>query len=133
MESHFVTTHVNTDSFYHPPRQNTSLLCVRRLLLLHSRFGGRSQECLGHHGRMVVRYLPLPILPNIHEGVPSLYFIASGSHSELVNSCILAPIVADSDVRPVKRSLKKQKMRQYHINKYNMNAFQSITYSKISP
>ena len=105
MGSHFFgTTDANTASFHQPPRKNNLLLCVRRLLLLHSRFGGRSQERLGHHGRMVVRNLPLSILPDIHEGVPSLYFIAGGSHGELINSCILAPIVADSDVRPVKRS-----------------------------
>jgi len=28
----------------------------------------------------------------------------SGSHGELINSCILAPILADSDIRPMKRS-----------------------------
>ena len=53
---------------------------------------------------MVVRDLPLSIFPDINEGVPALDLIASGSHCELINSCVLAPIVADSYVRPVVKS-----------------------------
>mmetsp|Transcript_16065 Transcript_16065/g.26155 ORF Transcript_16065/g.26155 Transcript_16065/m.26155 type:complete len:471 (+) Transcript_16065:329-1741(+) len=47
---------------------------------------------------MVVRYLPLAILPYINKGISARDLITRGSHGELINPCVLAPIVADGDV-----------------------------------
>mmetsp|Transcript_7369 Transcript_7369/g.13420 ORF Transcript_7369/g.13420 Transcript_7369/m.13420 type:complete len:317 (+) Transcript_7369:327-1277(+) len=47
---------------------------------------------------MVVRNLPLVILPNVDEGITTLDLIASRSHSELVDACVLTPVVTNGNI-----------------------------------
>mmetsp|Transcript_49160 Transcript_49160/g.104542 ORF Transcript_49160/g.104542 Transcript_49160/m.104542 type:complete len:397 (+) Transcript_49160:325-1515(+) len=66
-------------------------------LLLNVRLGRRSQNGLGHDRAVVVRDLPLSILEDVDEGVPSLNFVTSGSHREFIDASVLAPVVANGD------------------------------------
>lgn len=77
---------------------HTILYTTHLKLLSHSGGGRRSEEGLGHDAGVVVRNLPLTVLPNVNERVPSLDLISGGSHRELVNSGILAPVVSDGDI-----------------------------------
>ena len=75
---------------------------------------------------MVVRNLSLAILPNIEKGISARDLITSGSHGELINPCVLTPIVTDGDVAfqdftlwpvniiEVDCSAKEKIMHQYH-------------------
>ena len=63
----------------------------------------------------MVRNLPFTILPYVDEGISTLDLITGGSHGELVNSSILAPVVADVDVAAYIGLSNKQKQTQYHV------------------
>ena len=56
------------------------------------------QESLRHDTGMVVVDLPLSILPDVDERVSSLDLVSGGTHGELVNSGVLAPVVSNSHV-----------------------------------